>query len=474
VKSRMSGFFVALLLTAVCVSVQAVTLGISKDGRYFTIDGRPTYLNGISYYGAQAIPDETWITKDLDDMAADHLNWIRIWAFWGNPKDNVAALTPNGEVRQPYMDRLKNIITECNKRNIIVDVTMNRNPGVPPSNQKEHLACAKVLARELLPYRNVYIDVSNERDVGDARFVSFPEVGELIAVIKAIDPNRICTASGTPGSKADISDYLVTGHCDFVSPHLSRETSSAAKTVGAVREMIGWMKELGRRAPIHLQEPFRRGYNEFEPTQDDFYRDDTGAKIAGAAGWCLHNGSTRGRGKSEEERPQRSFGMARARLYDQLDAVEREVSDNMSDRIGGNNPSVLRFQAEYPEQIEHEIGRRNGIAWSADSAQDKPGYLTNGPCVIDAVDGRHRVTWRLMTDSVEGNGDEIAVLDVSSGGKVLASKSVTRKSLGSPSTWKDVSLTFKTEGQKTLEFRTYWTGKSNLQVDHVTYESSAK
>jgi hypothetical protein len=468
----MTGLFVAMLLSVVCAAALATTLGISKDGRNFTLDGRATYLNGISYYGAQAIPNEDWIVKDLDDMVADHLNWIRIWAFWGSERDNVAALTPNGEIRQPYMDRLKKIITECNKRKMIVDVTMNRNPGVPPSNQKEHLLCAKALAKELLPYRNVYIDVSNERDVGDARYVSIPEVGELIAAIKAIDPNRICTASGTPGSKADISDYLLVGHLDFVSPHLSRETSSAAKTLGTVREIEGWMEEVGKRAPIHLQEPFRRGYNEFDPKQDDFYRDDSGAKIAEAAGWCLHNGSTRGRGTAGE-RPQRSFGMARARLYDQLDAVEKEVSDNISDVIGGNDPSVLRFQAEYPEQIAHEIGRRVDIAWSAATAEDKPGYLTNGPCVIDATDGKHRVTWRLLADKAAAK-DQIAILDVRSGDTVLATRTITGKDVSDPAAWKNFSLTFNTQDQKSLEFRTYWTGKANLQVDWVTYEANTK
>ena len=132
----------------------------------------------------------------------------------------------------------------------------------------------------------------------------------------------------------------------------------------------------------------------------------------------------------------------------------------------------MRFQPEYPEQIGHEIGRRLGIAWSAATAQDKPGYLTNGPCVAEPMDGKHRVTWRVMTDKSDGSGDT-AVLDVRSGDKILASKSITREDFSDPAAWKNFSLVFRTQGEKALEFRTYWTGKANLQVDWVTYEIAA-
>ena len=43
---------------------------------------------------------------------------------------------------------------------------------------------------------------------------------------------------------------------------------------------------------------------------------------AGPPGWCLHNGSSRG---AREERPRRSFDLQARRLFDQLDAEEREV-----------------------------------------------------------------------------------------------------------------------------------------------------
>ena len=82
------------------------------------------------------------------------------------------------------------------------------------------------------------------------------------------------------------------------------------------------MKAIGRAAPIHYQEPFRRGYGRWQPSAADFLDDLRGALAGGAAGWCLHNGSTQG---AAEERPRRSFDLRSQRLFDQLDAEEREA-----------------------------------------------------------------------------------------------------------------------------------------------------
>jgi CubicO group peptidase (beta-lactamase class C family) len=74
--------------------------------------------------------------------------------------------------------------------------------------------------------------------------------------------------------------------------------------------------------PVHHQEPFRRGYQGWEPTAADFLTDLRGAVKGGAAGWCLHNGSQRG---SPDNQPRRSFDLRAKRLFDQLDAEELKV-----------------------------------------------------------------------------------------------------------------------------------------------------
>jgi len=325
--------FVIAAACALAVPAYAFKLGKSADGRYFTLDGKPTFLLGISYYGGTSVSDPASLKADLDEIAAFGFNWIRVWATW-DPGENVSAVAPDGGVREPFMSRLKTLIRECDRRGMVVDVTMSRGKSPMPSNQAEHLACARTLARELKLFRNVYFDVGNERDVGDSRHVPLTEVGALIAAIKIVDRERLCTASGTPGSAEDLRDYLQTGRCDFIAPHLGRDPESPSQTEATVRKFIDWMTKLGTRAPVHLQEPFRRDYNEFQPTVKDFYTDAMGAKKGGAAGWCLHNGSSR---LSRDQKPHRSFLMSdkEGRLFKQLDEVEREVCKGIAQRIGG-------------------------------------------------------------------------------------------------------------------------------------------
>jgi hypothetical protein len=75
--------------------------------------------------------------------------------------------------------------------------------------------------------------------------------------------------------------------------------------------------------PILHQEPFRRGYTDWQPTAEDFLTDLGGAVQGGAAGWCLHNGAQRSAADSE---PRRSLDLRAQRLFDQLDAEERKAA----------------------------------------------------------------------------------------------------------------------------------------------------
>jgi hypothetical protein len=86
------------------------------------------------------------------------------------------------------------------------------------------------------------------------------------------------------------------------------------------------MRELGRVVPLHYQEPFRRGFGEWEPTADDFLTDLRGARAGGAAGWCLHNGDQR---RAPDGRPRRSFDLREGPLFEQLDPEERTVLDGL-------------------------------------------------------------------------------------------------------------------------------------------------
>ena len=467
--SLLSPCALGLALTVSSAS-HAATLGVSSDGRFFTLDAVPTYLSGVSYYGAGSISTPAFRSADLDDMVVGGFNWIRVWASWSYAGLDVSALNPDGSVRQPYMDQLLALVAEADARGIVVDVTISRGAGAPnPSTQLEHLAWVQTLATELVGAGNVYIDVANERDVGDARYVSLPEVGELCDAIRAIDPERLCTASGGADSAAALAPYFADGHVDFVTPHLCRGQGCAAQTVGTVDDYVSWMAQIGRRAPIHLQEPFRLGYStQYQPTVEDFFRDATGARVAEAAGWCLHNGDNK---SAADLRPFRSFYMADAegRLYDQWEPTELEVTTGLSEQQAGNDPDVRRYQAEYDEQLLHGTGARDGFAWSARVGEHQAGQLSYGPYLGTLPAGTHRLDFRLRANDTSSS-EPVVTIDaaVAAGTEVLAERSIQGAEFGAAGVWQDFSLQFTSTGQPDVEFRTTWPALSDISLDWIT------
>jgi len=309
-------------------TARAVTLGI--DGGQFTLDGKPTFLVGISYYGGLGAPQE-FIAKDFDDLEVRGLNWVRVWATWGAHDNNVSAVDSDGKAREPSLGNLKWLVEQADMRGLVVDVTLSRGDGakglVP--TQAAHLEAVATLARALKPLRNVYFDVANERNIRDARFVSHEEIKALRDRIREIDPNRLVTASHAGGdlSRKELEAYLSESQVDFLAPHRPRDAASPWQTVEKTRELQRWMKDLGRLILVHYQEPFRRDYGPWQPTALDFLIDARQAREGGAAGWCLHNGSPK-----HGDGPRRSFDMRpeHGRLFDQLDNDERLAADQVS------------------------------------------------------------------------------------------------------------------------------------------------
>jgi hypothetical protein len=189
---------------------------------------------------------------------------------------------------------------------------------------ESHERAVSTLIDLLRDHRNWYLDLANERDVGDARYVSPEELKSLRDVVRRLDPQRLVTASfgGHDLDDSDLRDALVTADLDFLCPHRPRHRESPARTEAHTRQCLAHLRMMERLVPIHYQEPFRRGYETWEPTAADFLEDLRGAVAGGAAGWCFHNGSQR---NSTSGEPRRSFDLRASRLFDQLDEEERKV-----------------------------------------------------------------------------------------------------------------------------------------------------
>jgi len=306
-----------------------VSTRLQIRGTRFTLNGRPAFLLGISYYGALGAGDEM-VRQDLDEMRRRGFNWIRVWATWSAPGNDVSALDAEGNKREPYLGKLRHLVAECDRRGIVADVTLSRGNGVTGPSRLQSLAAhrraVETIVAALKPQANWYLDLANERNIRDQRYASFADLRELRATAGRLDPQRLVTAShGGDISREELSEYLRTVEVDFLCPHRPRHSGSPGQTEQKTRQLLGWMKEMGREVPVHYQEPFRRGYSDrWNPTAEDFAMDLRQALSGGAAGWCFHNGDQRDR---PDGRPRRSFDLRSQRLFEQLDAEEKAFVD---------------------------------------------------------------------------------------------------------------------------------------------------
>ncbi len=318
----MRRFVISLLLCVASLQAKgqdATMLG--TEGTRFTVNGKPVFLLGFSYYAGLGASEE-FIRSDLDDFQKRRFNWLRIWATWSSFENNVSAVDAQGRAREPFLGRLKWLVAQCDRRGLVVDVTLTRGELLP--NSEAHLRAVETLVDALKPYRNWYLDLANERDVHDARYVGAEELKQLRDRVRRLDPQRLVTASfgGHDLSVEDVRESLLTVGADFLSPHRPREAESPGQTEAKTHECLKLMKEIERVVPVHYQEPFRRGYEQWEPTAADFLTDLRGAVAGGAAGWCFHNGTQRG---ASDQQPRRSFDLRGRRLFEQLDDEERKV-----------------------------------------------------------------------------------------------------------------------------------------------------
>lgn len=306
-------------------ALAGTVLGV-RGGR-FTINDKPVFLLGISYYGALGAPKQ-FIQRDLADMQRYGFNWLRVWATWAAFGENVSVVDAKGMPRKPYLRKLQSLVAACDRRGLIVDVTLSRGDGAngAPGLQSltDYTQAVATLARALRKDRNWYLDLGNERNIRDKRFISFTALRQARDTAKRIMPTLLTTASHAGGdlSRRDLRRYLNEVHLDFIAPHRPRDAASPAQTEAVTRQLRKWMTELGRVVPILYQEPFRRGYSRWQPVAHDYFTDLRGALVGGAAGWCFHNGDQRNGPKNQ---PRRSFDLRRQRLFDQLDSVERVV-----------------------------------------------------------------------------------------------------------------------------------------------------
>jgi hypothetical protein len=332
-------FSLFVLLHAGCQSQGGAATSLTIEGTHFAVNGKPCFLLGISYYGGLGASEDA-IRKDLDDAQRYGFNWLRLWATWAGFGSDVSAVSTNGGPREPFMGKLKWLVTECDRRGLVVDITLNRGRGSRSSpsggwvaDLASHQRAVETLVGVLKPYGNWYLDLANEHDVRDARYVPAAELKALRELVRRLDPGRLVTASfgGHDLDEAELRECLFAIGLDFLTPHRPRTAESPRQTEVQTRAALAVMDRLGHPAPVHYQEPFRRGYGGWQPAAEYFLIDLRGAVAGGAAGWCFHNGAQNGAPASQ---PRRSFDLHDKRLFDQLDSEELKVTAEVNKAVG--------------------------------------------------------------------------------------------------------------------------------------------
>lgn len=323
--------FAAVLALFASLSIQAQPTVLGAKETKFTVNGEPAFLYGISYYGALGASVE-FVRADLDEMQRDGFNWIRVWANWGSFSNDVAAVDESGHGREPFLSKLEALVSDCDRRGMIVDVTLSRGIGLNGKPRlpslEDHERAVETLITTLKSHRNWYLDLSNERNIRDKRFTSLSDLKALREAARKVCPELLVTASHSPDlTPAELQKYLSEAGVDFIAPHRSRDAESPGQTKKQTEDYLSLMKSIGQMAPVHYQEPFRRGYAKgWNPRAEDFVADAQGAYAGGAAGWCFHNGDARGAGAGK---PRRSFDLREQRLFEQLDPEELKAINQL-------------------------------------------------------------------------------------------------------------------------------------------------
>ena len=153
---------------------------------------------------------------------------------------------------------------------------------------------------------------ANERDVRDARHVPAEELKALREQVRELDPGRLVTASfGGMTSTRRPAGGDADDRPRFRRPHRPRDAGSAGQTEARTRESLATMRAMARRYRC-ITRSRSAGVRPLAADGERLPHHLRGAVDGGAAGWCLHNGSSRGQ---PEERPRRSFDPHDRRLF---------------------------------------------------------------------------------------------------------------------------------------------------------------
>jgi hypothetical protein len=268
---------IRLLLVAslilICSAVAQPGSELTVHGTEFRLDGKPFAFTGISFFNAIYNPTFNKTPEEqrqwLDKFRKYGINVLRIWAQWDNPRTFV-DLCPtctlyynDGRLRQEHVQRLKAILRETAAKEMVVELALFSHESFSSNIRLEPGAAdaaVAALTKELMPHRNLVLQVWNEHS---------DRVLDHVKTIKRIDPKRLVTNS--PGFAGVLGDPRQNAALDYLSPHTTRQRQGRPWLVGPAE--IAYL--LARyRKPVVDDEPARNGTINFGGPGEQTYPTD--------------------------------------------------------------------------------------------------------------------------------------------------------------------------------------------------------
>ncbi|HPA25148.1 MAG TPA: hypothetical protein PLK76_00010 [bacterium] len=281
----------------------------------FSINGVSDFLLGASVFDAINW-NETIMLSDLDYLAANKYNLIRVWADWqwqdryeNDPTDShyhrqstvYDTDQKDGSLDSVKIEKLKRIIDAAKARGIIVDLVITDfNPSYYVEGETvqslliKHQNAARNITTALVGKTNLFFDLMNEHDnAGDVAYLPFTnhvDINTIAQAVRTADPNRYITVSNRGESSLDqtqIANELATINNSIYTPHFSRTIdwwSQTGTRINSVRNTLNSLSP-AKNIPIYLQE--EQVFNT-DPIQNHFVEAAKQAKENNAAGWTFH------------------------------------------------------------------------------------------------------------------------------------------------------------------------------------------
>ena len=229
------------------------------EGMRLLLDGEPFYFQGLSFFNAVYNPNFNRSTDErlrwLHKFKDNGINALRVWCQWDFDRPFVdvdpdhTMYTAEGEIRDEHFRTLAEIIEVMNSLGMVVEVTLfshEKQPNLPVPVQERG---ARNVARRLLPYRNLILQIWNEDST---------EVTRYYEAVKAVDSKRIVTNS--PGFSNVLGDERQNRMLDLLTPHTVRRGVDRFWEV-APQQIAALLEQFGK--PVIDDEPARTGTVQF-------------------------------------------------------------------------------------------------------------------------------------------------------------------------------------------------------------------